>query len=532
MLCVLCVLMLCVLCVLMLRLHSRLRVNVLGPLHLTAPLFSGPACERSVGCVASVLLGACVRVALGGVECVCSRAVCISVFLERTCGVPFRRESRHKSFIQGLTSPNPGLTRLSCVFTPNLRRASRRSTNSNQPAAPPQADDGGPASPAAKRARVPSAPHNTPSTPLHTRLDSPPGTAYRALTLQLPHGEVRTPVYMPVGTRGTVKGVPPAELEEDGGLSSNLILGNTYHLANRPTAQRLDRLGGLHAFAGWRGNLLTDSGGFQMVSLLNLSQVTEEGVEFENPREPTSRLLLTPEESVRTQHSVGSDILMALDDVVSSVHPDRARFEEATARTVRWLDRCLAAHEPRAHKQNLFAIVQGRAGRAAGRPPRPVPGRVPGARARAAHPGLRHWRAGRRREQGRLLARRGPLRQAPARRQAALRHGHRLPVDLLVCTALGADMYDCVFPTRVARFGTALVRRGQLKLKGGEFARDQAALEDGCGCRVCGGASGHYTSRAALHHLFRTRQQLAAVLLTHHNLAFLHRSWARCGPPF
>ena len=177
----------------------------------------------------------------------------------------------------------------------------------------------------------------------------------RAATLQLPHGEVQTPVFMPVGTQGTIKGLLA---EEVSALGPRIILGNTYHLANRPSTEVLDACGGLHKFMNWEHNILTDSGGFQMVSLLKLAKINEEGVEFEDPKNPGSKMLLTPEESVRTQNSIHSDIMMVLDDVVSSMEGDKARVAEACDRTTRWLDRCIGAHK-RPESQNLFAIVQG-----------------------------------------------------------------------------------------------------------------------------------------------------------------------------
>ena len=176
----------------------------------------------------------------------------------------------------------------------------------------------------------------------------------RAATLTLHHGPVRTPVFMPVGTQGTVKGLTASQLEQ---LDCEIILGNTYHLALRPGAAILDDLGGLHTFASWKRNILTDSGGFQMVSLLALADITEEGVKFQSPVDGSS-LLLTPEESMRVQNCIGSDIMMVLDDVVSSVSTDVERFKEATGRTIRWLDRCIAAHKKK-DTQCLFAITQG-----------------------------------------------------------------------------------------------------------------------------------------------------------------------------
>jgi tRNA-guanine transglycosylase len=179
----------------------------------------------------------------------------------------------------------------------------------------------------------------------------------RASTVFLPHGPVRTPVFMPVGTKGSIKGLTSTQLEEDSECPE-IILGNTFHLAMQPGTELIDELGGLHTFMNWKRNLLTDSGGFQMVSLLKLAHITEEGVNFQSPSDPNKTLMLTPEESIACQNRIGADIIMQLDDVVSSVADDAARFEEATERSVRWLDRCIAAHS-KPQKQNLFGIVQG-----------------------------------------------------------------------------------------------------------------------------------------------------------------------------
>ena len=178
----------------------------------------------------------------------------------------------------------------------------------------------------------------------------------RALTLTLPHGRLRTPVFMPVGTQGTVKGLTPQELMLPP-LDCEVILANTYHLGVRPGAEVLSAGGGLHSFMGWPRNLLTDSGGFQMVSLLALAEITEAGVEFTSPADG-SRMLLTPEMSMSLQNTIGADIMMALDDVVHSKTVDGPRFIEATARTLRWIDRCIAAHS-RPASQSLFGITQG-----------------------------------------------------------------------------------------------------------------------------------------------------------------------------
>ncbi|XP_051011969.1 queuine tRNA-ribosyltransferase catalytic subunit 1 isoform X2 [Acomys russatus] len=175
----------------------------------------------------------------------------------------------------------------------------------------------------------------------------------RAGELRLPHGTVATPVFMPVGTQATMKGITAEQLDS---LGCRICLGNTYHLGLRPGPDLIQKAQGLHGFMNWPHNLLTDSGGFQMVSLFSLSEVTEEGVRFRSPYDG-EETLLSPERSVEIQNALGSDIIMQLDDVVSSTVTG-PRVEEAMHRSVRWLDRCIAAHQHQ-DKQNLFAIIQG-----------------------------------------------------------------------------------------------------------------------------------------------------------------------------
>merc|ERR1719174_2543796 len=192
--------------------------------------------------------------------------------------------------------------------------------------------------------------------PLRFKIDAQCGRA-RASTIMLPHGPLRTPVFMPVGTKGTIKGLTPAQVKRHP-LACEIILANTYHMGLHPGAENLKQLGGLHKFMQWDRNILTDSGGFQMVSLLKLAKITEKGVEFTSPENDGTKMMLTPERSMEIQNAIGADIMMMLDDVVGSDTCDDARFAEATYRTVRWLDRCIKAHA-RPSDQALFAIVQG-----------------------------------------------------------------------------------------------------------------------------------------------------------------------------
>ncbi|RYY32282.1 tRNA guanosine(34) transglycosylase Tgt, partial [archaeon] len=343
------------------------------------------------------------------------------------------------------------------------------------------------------------------------RVDALNGRA-RALTVELPHGPLRTPVFMPVGTQGTIKGLTTAELQLPP-LDCDIILGNTYHLGNRPGGDPLERLGGLHEFMRWPRNILTDSGGFQMVSLLALAEITEEGVTFASPVDG-SKMLLTPEQSIQLQNQIGSDIMMALDDVVDSKTVDDERFKEACYRTLRWIDRCISAHG-RPTEQNLFGIVQGGLDvspgglrdiclegmikRDANLPGYAIGGLAGGEEKEAFWQVVNHCTA----------------RLPPAKPLYLMGVGY--PLDIVVCSALGVDMYDCVYPTRTARFGTALVHSGLLKLKHTSMATDMSPLDSTCSCYVCK----TYT-RSYLHLLAKTDSN-APQLLSYHNVAYMMR---------
>lgn len=323
----------------------------------------------------------------------------------------------------------------------------------------------------------------------------------RACTMVLPHAVVETPVFMPVGTQGTLKGLTSEQLDE---LGCRIILGNTYHLGNRPGPSLLEKVGGLHTFMKWKHALLTDSGGFQMVSLLKLSEMTEEGVVFQSPHDG-SNMLLTPEKSIEIQNAIGADIIMQLDDVVHS-SVTGPRLEEASYRTVRWLDRCIAAHK-RPNEQNLFPIVQGgldanlRVQCAKELTKRDVPGFAIGGLSGGEEKG-EFWR---------MVTLSTDHLPRPKPRYLM---GVGLAVDLVVCVALGCDMFDCVFPTRTARFGVALVPTGKLQLRHQRYAEDFEPIDDTCSCSTCA----QYT-RAYLHTIV-THESVACSLLTIHNVAY------------
>ncbi|XP_076092505.1 queuine tRNA-ribosyltransferase catalytic subunit 1-like [Mytilus galloprovincialis] len=326
-------------------------------------------------------------------------------------------------------------------------------------------------------------------------------TKARACHMTLPHSIVETPVFMPVGTQGTLKGLLPEQLEE---LDCKIMLGNTYHLGNRPGPELLEKAGGLHKFMNWNRSLLTDSGGFQMVSLLKLAEITEEGVKFQSPHDG-SKMMLTPEKSIEIQNSIGADIIMQLDDVVHSSTTGE-RLEEAMWRTIRWLDRCIKAHK-RPHDQSIFPIVQG--------------GLDPELRKKCAYELIKRDVNGyaigglsggeEKQDFWRMVSLSTDI--LPDDKPRYLM-GVGFAVDLVVCAALGCDMFDCVFPTRTARFGTALVPSGQLNLKSKIFSSDFRPIDDKCKCSTCK----NYT-RAYLHTIV-TNETVACHLLSVHNVAY------------
>ncbi|ETV70660.1 queuine tRNA-ribosyltransferase, variant [Aphanomyces astaci] len=328
----------------------------------------------------------------------------------------------------------------------------------------------------------------------------------RACDLHLPHGTVHTPIFMPVGTQGTIKGITAEQMALPP-IDCKILLANTYHLALRPGTDLLKDVGGLHDFMGWHRNILTDSGGFQMVSLLELAQITEVGVEFQSPVDGTT-MLLTPEMSITHQNNIGADIIMALDDVAPSTIQDDARFLEATERTLRWIDRCIAAHK-RPATQNLFGIVQGgldtkpgglRERCIQGLIDRNLPGYAIGGLA-GGEDKTSFWTV------VALCAER-----LPANKPRYLM-GVGYPVDLVVCSALGVDMFDCVYPTRTGRFGTAITPKGLLRIKSADFASDGGPLDATCACFVC-----TEYSRAYLHHVMKKDGSIGPQLITYKDI--------------
>lgn len=329
----------------------------------------------------------------------------------------------------------------------------------------------------------------------------------RACTLHLPHHSALTPMFMPVGTQAAIKGLAPEQLLHPT-VDAQLILANTYHLALRPGGDVVRDMGGVHGFMNWPRAVLTDSGGFQMVSLLRFSSVTEQGVHFQSPVDGTE-MLLTPEKSVQIQNDIGADIIMALDDVVPSTTTG-PRVEDACHRTLRWIDRCIAAHA-RPTEQSLFGIVQGgldhrlRELCCKGLVEKDLPGYAVGGLSGGEAKDV-FWK---------VVDQCTDLLPNDKPRYCM---GVGYPEDLVVCVALGADMFDCVYPARTARFGTALVPSGLLKIRNASMATDSRPIQADCECYTC-----RNYSRSYLHFLGPKEGSVGAQLLTLHNIAYLTR---------
>uniref|UniRef100_A0A8C8CE14 Queuine tRNA-ribosyltransferase catalytic subunit 1 n=1 Tax=Oncorhynchus tshawytscha TaxID=74940 RepID=A0A8C8CE14_ONCTS len=302
-----------------------------------------------------------------------------------------------------------------------------------------------------------------------------PVTKARACDLKLPHCTVSTPVFMPVGTQGTMKGITVDQLDD---LGCQICLGNTYHLGMRPGPELIEKANGLHGFMNWKRNLLTDSGGFQMVSLVELSEVTEEGVKFKSPYDG-KEILLSPEQSIAIQNSLGSDIMMQLDDVVSSTVTG-PRVEEATWRSIRWLDRCIAANK-NPDRQNLFAIIQG------------------GLNAELRKACLDEM----------------TKRDVPGFAIGGLSGGEEKD-DFWRMVTLSTDHLPREKPRYLmgVGFGSALVPWGSLTITKKQFAKDLQAIDPDCQCPTC-----RRHSRAYLHALFKS-DTAAMHHITIHNISY------------
>jgi queuine tRNA-ribosyltransferase len=328
-----------------------------------------------------------------------------------------------------------------------------------------------------------------------------PETGARRGRLHTPHGTVETPVFMPVGTAGSVKAVGPDELV---GLGAEVILGNTYHLMLRPGVDLVRSQGGLHRFISWPRAMLTDSGGFQVFSLSGKRTISEEGAAFQSHLDG-SAWMLSPERSIEIQEGLGADIIMAFDECPPSTS-DRAYFEASLARTTRWLHRCVKAWS-REHCA-LFGIVQGgldfelRRRHAEEVCAVDLPGYALGGYSVGERPEAMHE---------------GVSRSAPLLPRDKPRYlmGVGTPLDLVTCVAAGVDMFDCVLPTRTARNGLLYTSTGKVVIKNAAHARDSSPLDAACSCYTC-----RNFSRAYLRHLFVAGEILAMRLNTLHNLHY------------
>ena len=326
--------------------------------------------------------------------------------------------------------------------------------------------------------------------------------------LKLNHGTIETPIFMPVGTYGSVKAMSPLELKE---IKSQIILGNTFHLWLRPGTEVLNKFGGLHGFMGWDGPILTDSGGFQVFSLGAMRKITEEGVKFASPIDG-SKLFLSPEISMQIQKSLNSDIVMQFDECTPYEIDGRPATSEEAAKSMRmslrWAQRSMNEFKAGENPNALFGIVQG--------------GMYENLRDESLE-GLEHINfpglaigglsVGEPKEDMmRILAHIGP--KLPENKPHYLM-GVGTPEDLVEGVANGVDMFDCVMPTRNARNGWLFTRFGDIKIKNARYKEDNAPLDETCTCYCC-----QNFSRAYLHHLHRSKEILGARLNTIHNLHY------------
>jgi len=328
-------------------------------------------------------------------------------------------------------------------------------------------------------------------------------TGARAGIFHTPHGDIETPVFMPVGTQATVKTMTPDELME---CNAQIILGNTYHLYLRPGHKLVKEAGGLHGFMHWNRPILTDSGGFQVFSLGDLRKIKEEGVEFRSHIDG-SKHFFTPESVMEIENDLGADIIMALDEC----NPYPATYDyvkKSTERTTRWLKRCADAHK-RSHDQALFGIIQGgmfkelREQSAKEITSIELPGYAIGGLSVGEPPEIMYE----------MLEYTTPL--MPKNKPRYLM-GVGAPDNLVEGVIRGIDMFDCVLATRIARNGTVFTKYGKLVIRNAEYAKDFRPLEEGCQCYAC-----KNFSRAYIRHLIKVGEVLGIRLTTIHNIYYL-----------
>jgi queuine tRNA-ribosyltransferase len=332
--------------------------------------------------------------------------------------------------------------------------------------------------------------------------------AARRGRLSLPHGVVETPIFMPVGTYGAVKAMSPRELTESG---ASIILGNTFHLWLRPGTEVISRFGGLHDFNGWSGPILTDSGGFQVWSLGELRKISEEGVRFASPING-DRLMLTPEESMRIQHALKSDVVMVFDECTpyeTGGVPTSVDDAAASMRlSLRWAARSRAEFDRLDNGNTLFGIVQG--GMYEALREESLEGLTALGFDGYAIGGLSVGEP--KEDMLRILAHTTP--RLPTDRPRYLM-GVGTPEDLVAGVAAGIDLFDCVMPTRNARNGWLFTRYGDLRLRNARYRDDPLPIDPDCDCYAC-----RHFSRAYIHHLQKVNEILGARLATIHNLHY------------
>ena len=332
-------------------------------------------------------------------------------------------------------------------------------------------------------------------------------TGARAGVFHTPHGDIQTPVYMPVGTQATVKGVYPKELKEAG---SQIILANTYHLYERPGDELIREAGGLHKFMNWDRPILTDSGGFQVFSLAKLNKITDEGVYF-NSSIDGRKHFFTPEKAISIEENLGADIIMAFDEC-SEYGFTHAQAEDAMNRTSKWLERCVKAKTR--EDQALFPIVQGnffsdlRLESVKRTREYAVDGIAIGGLSVGEPKELMY-------EMLDLIR--------PEMPEGVPRYlmGVGSPDCLIEGVMRGVDMFDCVLATRIARNGTAFTSKGKVVVRNGKYKQDFTPLDDECSCYCCS----NYT-KAYLRHLINVGEMLSSMLLSLHNITFLHKLMA------
>ncbi len=343
------------------------------------------------------------------------------------------------------------------------------------------------------------------------RIDAVSGNA-RALTYQTPHGSFQTPMFMPVGTSATVKGITPKELRE---LDAQVVLANTYHLAMRPGAELIAEAGGIHKFMNYDGPMLTDSGGFQVFSLADTVKLDDDGVQFQSIYDG-HRVKWTPEENMRIQELIGADIIMQLDQC-APYPAERTFVERAVHYSSMWAKRCLCAHK-RAD-QTLFGIVQG--GMHLDLRMRSIDNlmtiekeNVENGGRRFGGFGIGGYSVGESHET--MFETLGQVARALPSDRPRYLMGVGNPTTLVKAIGEGVDMFDCVLPTRTARMGTAFSSTGRMNMRNAKFERDFTPLDHACECYTC-----KNFTRAYIRHLVKQNEMLGSILLSIHNIHYL-----------